>query len=59
MAQGEVIKSFLVGLGFDVDDSSLAVFNRSIAERCCARDLPVRRSHCVCRIDGIRFCQDL
>lgn len=29
-ANGEVIKSFLVGLGFDVDDSSLAVFNRSI-----------------------------
>ena len=30
MAQGEVIKSFLVGLGFDVDDSSLSVFNNSI-----------------------------
>lgn len=28
---GEVIKSFLVGLGFDVDDSSLAKFNKSIA----------------------------
>lgn len=27
---GEVIKSFLVGLGFDVDDSSLAKFNKSI-----------------------------
>jgi hypothetical protein len=29
-ANGEIIKSFLVGLGFDVDDSSLAVFNNSI-----------------------------
>lgn len=28
---GEVIKSFLVGLGFDVDDSSLKKFNQSIA----------------------------
>lgn len=28
---GEVIKSFLVGLGFDVDDSSLAKFNKAIA----------------------------
>lgn len=28
---GEVIKSFLVGLGFTVDDSSLAKFNKSIA----------------------------
>lgn len=28
---GEVIKSFLVGLGFDVDESSLAKFNKSIA----------------------------
>lgn len=28
---GEVIKSFLVGLGFGVDDASLAKFNRSIA----------------------------
>lgn len=27
---GEVIKSFLVGLGFDVDESSLAAFNKSI-----------------------------
>jgi hypothetical protein len=27
---GEVIKSFLVGLGFDVDDKSLAQFNKSI-----------------------------
>lgn len=27
---GEIIKSFLVGLGFDVDDSSLARFNKSI-----------------------------
>lgn len=27
---GEVIKSFLLGLGFDVDDSSLAKFNKSI-----------------------------
>lgn len=27
---GEVIKSFLVGLGFEVDDSSLAKFNKSI-----------------------------
>lgn len=31
-AQGEVIKSFLVGLGFDVDESSLAVFNKSIKD---------------------------
>jgi hypothetical protein len=28
---GEVIKSFLVGLGFDVDESSLSKFNKSIA----------------------------
>jgi uncharacterized membrane protein YciS (DUF1049 family) len=28
---GEVIKSFLVGLGFGVDESSLAKFNKSIA----------------------------
>lgn len=28
---GEIIKSFLVGLGFDVDDASLAKFNKSIA----------------------------
>lgn len=28
---GEIIKSFLVGLGFDVDDSSLAKFNKAIA----------------------------
>lgn len=28
---GEVIKSFLVGLGFDVDDASLAKFNKAIA----------------------------
>lgn len=28
---GDVIKSFLVGLGFDVDESSLAKFNKSIA----------------------------
>lgn len=28
---GEVIKSFLVGLGFDVDEKSLAQFNKSIA----------------------------
>jgi len=27
---GEVIKSFLVGLGFDVDESSLAAFNKGI-----------------------------
>ena len=27
---GEVIKSFLVGLGFDVDDASLSKFNKSI-----------------------------
>lgn len=27
---GEVIKSFLVGLGFDVDESSLSKFNKSI-----------------------------
>jgi hypothetical protein len=31
MASGEIIKSFLVGLGFDVDESSLAVFNKNIA----------------------------
>lgn len=31
-AQGEVIKSFLVGLGFDVDESSLRVFNSEIAK---------------------------
>lgn len=30
-AQGDVIKSFLVGLGFDVDESSLSVFNKAIA----------------------------
>lgn len=30
--QGEVIKSFLVGLGFDVDESSLAIFNKSIKD---------------------------
>lgn len=29
-AEGDVIKSFLVGLGFDVDESSLAVFNKAI-----------------------------
>lgn len=29
-AEGEIIKSFLVGLGFDVDKSSLAAFNKSI-----------------------------
>lgn len=29
---GEVIKSFLVGLGFDVDEGSLAVFNKSIRD---------------------------
>jgi len=29
-ANGEVIKSFLVGLGFDVDESSLNAFNKSI-----------------------------
>lgn len=28
---GEIIKSFLVGLGFEVDDASLAKFNKSIA----------------------------
>lgn len=28
---GEIIKSFLVGLGFDVDEKSLAQFNKSIA----------------------------
>lgn len=28
--QGEIIKSFLMGLGFDVDESSLAAFNKSI-----------------------------
>lgn len=28
---GDVIKSFLVGLGFDVDESSLSKFNKSIA----------------------------
>lgn len=28
---GNIIKSFLVGLGFDVDDSSLAKFNKAIA----------------------------
>lgn len=31
-ANGEVIKSFLVGLGFDVDEGSLAVFNKSIRD---------------------------
>lgn len=30
MSGGEVIKSFLVGLGFGVDDSSLAAFNKAI-----------------------------
>lgn len=30
MANGEIIKSFLVGLGFDVDESSLSTFNKSI-----------------------------
>lgn len=30
--QGEIIKSFLVGLGFEVDDSSLAMFNKSIRD---------------------------
>ncbi len=32
MAQqnGEVIKSFLVGLGFDIDESSLSAFNKSV-----------------------------
>lgn len=29
-ASGDVIKSFLVGLGFDIDESSLAVFNKGI-----------------------------
>lgn len=29
-ANGEIIKSFLVGLGFDVDESSLSAFNKSI-----------------------------
>lgn len=29
---GEIIKSFLVGLGFDVDDKSLSKFNKSIAQ---------------------------
>ena len=29
---GEVIKSFLVGLGFDVDDAGLAKFNKSIKD---------------------------
>lgn len=29
-ANGEIIKSFLVGLGFDVDEGSLAAFNKSI-----------------------------
>lgn len=28
---GDVIKSFLVGLGFDVDDTSLAKFNRAVS----------------------------
>lgn len=28
---GDIIKSFLVGLGFDIDDSSLAKFNKAIA----------------------------
>lgn len=31
MSDGEVIKSFLVGLGFGVDESSLAKFNKAIA----------------------------
>jgi hypothetical protein len=31
MMTGDVIKSFLVGLGFAVDDASLAKFNKSIA----------------------------
>jgi hypothetical protein len=30
LASGDVIQSFLVGLGFDVDESSLRVFNESI-----------------------------
>lgn len=30
--EGEVIKSFLVGLGFEVDDASLKKFNQSIAQ---------------------------
>lgn len=30
--EGDVIKSFLVGLGFGVDEASLAKFNKSIAE---------------------------
>ncbi len=29
---GEIIKEFLVGLGFDVDDASLKKFNKSIAD---------------------------
>jgi hypothetical protein len=29
-ANGDVIKSFLVGLGFDVDESSLAKFNKAV-----------------------------
>lgn len=29
--EGEVIKSFLVGLGFGVDDASLSKFNKAIA----------------------------
>lgn len=29
---GEIIKSFLVGLGFEVDDSSLSKFNKAIAD---------------------------
>jgi len=29
---GDIIKSFLVGLGFEVDDSSLGKFNKSIAD---------------------------
>lgn len=28
---GDVIKSFLIGLGFDVDDASLAKFNKAVA----------------------------
>ena len=28
----DVIKSFLVGLGFDVDEASLSLFNKSIKD---------------------------
>jgi hypothetical protein len=31
-ADGDIIKSFLVGLGFDIDESSLRVFNSEIAK---------------------------